>query len=89
MMRNFTFYQAAFSVLVNSFAQTTGKNFDYVIVGGGTSGLVVANRMSEDREGISISCLLQEDLSTNSRLSVTVLVIEAGPMSVPSSPSLL
>lgn len=26
-----------------------GKTYDYVIVGGGTSGLVVANRLSEDR----------------------------------------
>jgi len=26
-----------------------GKTFDYVIVGGGTSGLVVANRLTEDR----------------------------------------
>lgn len=26
-----------------------GKTYDYVIVGGGTSGLVVANRLTEDR----------------------------------------
>jgi hypothetical protein len=27
-----------------------GSVFDYVVVGGGTSGLVVANRLTEDRE---------------------------------------
>lgn len=26
-----------------------GKSYDYVIVGGGTSGLIVANRLSEDK----------------------------------------
>ena len=28
-----------------------GKTYDYVIVGGGLSGLVVANRLTEDEEG--------------------------------------
>jgi choline dehydrogenase-like flavoprotein len=27
---------------------SNGKNFDYVVVGGGTAGLVVASRLSED-----------------------------------------
>jgi len=38
-----SFYGAA--VLAVASAQTT---YDYVIVGGGTTGLVVANRLSED-----------------------------------------
>jgi len=27
-----------------------GKTYDYIIVGGGTSGLVVANRLSRDKK---------------------------------------
>ena len=27
-----------------------GKTYDYIIVGGGTSGLVVANRLSENKK---------------------------------------
>jgi hypothetical protein len=31
-------------------ASINGKTFDYVIVGGGLTGLVVANRLSEDKD---------------------------------------
>jgi ribulose 1,5-bisphosphate synthetase/thiazole synthase len=30
-----------------------GKTYDYIIVGGGVSGLVVANRLTENKNGMS------------------------------------
>lgn len=36
-----------------------GKTFDYIIVGGGLTGLVVANRLSEDKDRECYTCALQ------------------------------
>jgi len=41
-----------FSVIVTpALAAVTSKSYDYVIVGGGVTGLVVANRLTEDKHG--------------------------------------
>lgn len=54
-------------------------SYDYIIVGGGISGLVVANRLSEDSDGNLLVMIgmfrMFADLS-----SVTVLVLEVGPL---------
>jgi len=34
------------------------KTYDYIIVGGGLSGLVVANRLTEDQNGVSDYCFM-------------------------------
>ncbi|PWN46951.1 alcohol oxidase [Violaceomyces palustris] len=43
-----TSVRAAPSVITSDLSSVQGKDFDYVIVGGGLTGLAVANRLSED-----------------------------------------
>lgn len=38
-------------IIVPALAASTHKDYDYVIVGGGVTGLVVANRLTENKSG--------------------------------------
>jgi cation diffusion facilitator CzcD-associated flavoprotein CzcO len=38
-------------IFTPALAASTPKDYDYVIVGGGVTGLVVANRLTEDKRG--------------------------------------
>lgn len=44
-------------ILTPALAAATTKDYDYVIVGGGVTGLVVANRLTEDKKGMRMSVL--------------------------------
>lgn len=60
MMRSYTHFAVALQLLGTSFAlpnkspveieARASNTYDYVIVGGGVTGLVVANRLTEDKK---------------------------------------
>jgi len=62
--------------------------YDYVVIGGGTSGLTVANRLTEDPKSRFIDIKLRRGCLYLSVLAcaATVLVIEYGPVYNPASP---
>ena len=46
---NYLALASAILVFTGSASGNLAKEYDYVIVGGGTAGLVLANRLTEDR----------------------------------------
>ncbi|PSN59910.1 alcohol oxidase [Corynespora cassiicola Philippines] len=58
------FFATANPFIVNAHNAQLIRDFDYVIVGGGTSGLVVANRLSEDK---SVTVLVVENGAIDDR----------------------
>lgn len=63
--------------------------YDYIVIGGGTSGLTVANRLTENPKSRFIDIELRHGwfyLFFRTR-AATVLVIEYGPVYNPASPT--
>jgi len=73
--------QLARRAVVVDDVSTLSAQYDYIIIGGGTSGLTVADRLTEDPESMSLSIALRIlELTVFSLCTATVLVIEAGPL---------
>lgn len=67
------------ATIVSSFSKLRAS-YDYVVIGGGTSGLTVADRLTENSKSRFPAIICELDAFTNHYLLiiVTVLVIEYG-----------
>jgi choline dehydrogenase-like flavoprotein len=64
-------------ILAPVLAASVSQEYDYVIVGGGITGLVVANRLSEDKSS-KLYCFALAYVHTNNLAPESILVIESG-----------
>ncbi len=65
---------------LTTFETVKEQTYDYVIVGGGLTGLVVANRLSEDPKSKPTLVVKLQNKAAQLTTSESILVIENGPI---------